>query len=354
MPTRFVSILAVILFSVAGSLPVRAHAPLSPAAQVVGNGHPETCTQENLFAALDLGGAITFNCGAAPTAIFFNTAKTISTSASLYGADRITLSGNNVTRLFVVNGGISLTLSHIALSNASSAGDGGAIINNSGATLIIDHATFRHNVTDSVSSGGAIVNLGSLSISDSTFDSNQAGNGGAVYPRFSASRTTIANSLFIHNSTLNTTDGWGGAMLIWDGAPVTVQGSQFISNSARWGGVFYVFANSSLTLTSSLLSYNLADSGSTSDDGGGGAIYSNARLVLRDTHIEDNLTVVPPGFGFFGKRAGGAILNDSAGVVQMSGGALSRNRALHGGALYSLGNGSIISATLADNLAGRG
>jgi hypothetical protein len=354
MRQRLALILTAILFIAAAGVPVEARAPLNPDAQVVGDGHPETCTPEALFAALDLGGSITFNCGAAPTAIVFNTAKTITTTASLNGGDLITLSGSNVTRLFYVTGGNSLTLRHIAVTNASIAADGGAIVNDSGATLVIDHATFRHNVTDADHSGGAILNLGTLTISDSTFDNNQAGNGGALFPRFSASKTTIANSLFLHNLTLNTANGWGGAMLIWDGAPVSVQGSQFISNTAHWGGALYVFPNSSLTLTDSLLSNNLADSATTSADSGGGAIYNNARLVLIGTRIDDNLTVVPAGFGFSGIRAGGGIWNSSLGAVQMSGGALSGNRALYGGALYSIGNSSINSATLADNLAGRG
>jgi hypothetical protein len=364
MHQRLASLVAAILILAAAGLPVEARAPArpvsTPSANVVGDGHPGTCTAAALFAALDLGGAITFNCGAAPLAILFSTAKTVTTTASLNGGDLITLSGNNVTRLFFVSSGRSLTLSHITLSNAKFVGDGGAIFNDTGASLIVDHTTFLNNKTDPAYSGGAILNLGTLTISDSTFDSNQAGNGGALFPRFTASSTAIANSLFIHNSTLNTTNGWGGALLVWDGAPVTVNSTTFISNTARWGGALYLFHGGStappttVTLTNSLLTNNLADGGSTTVDGGGGAIYNNARLVLMGTSLENNLTVVPPGTGFTGIRAGGAIWNSSQGVVQMTGGELRGNRALQGGALYGFGNGSITSATLADNLAGRG
>jgi hypothetical protein len=362
MNQRLALFVAPALFIAAG-LPAEARGPArllsAPSAHVVGNGDPASCTQAALFAALDLGGAITFNCGAASKSILFDTARAITATASLNGGDLITLSGNNMTRLFDVPAGFSLTLSHITLSNAKIADDGGAIVNALGAVLVVDHATFHANKTDINHSGGAILNLGTLTISNSTFDSNQGGNGGAIYPRYAGSNTTIANSLFIHNSTIHSSLGWGGAILVWDGAPVSVQNSQFISNTARWGGALYVLHSADpsvstwLTLTNSSLANNLADGG-PSADGGGGAIYNNDRLVLAGTNIENNLTVVPSGFAFIGIRAGGGIWNSSLGSMQMSGGSLSGNRALYGGALYSLGNVTITSATLAENLAGSG
>ena len=75
MPRRFLS-LVTSLAILAASLPATAQSPLGPSAHVVGHGHPADCTQAALFAALDLGGAISFNCGAAPTDILFNTART--------------------------------------------------------------------------------------------------------------------------------------------------------------------------------------------------------------------------------------------------------------------------------------
>jgi hypothetical protein len=300
---RLISFLAALLI-LAASLPAAAQDPRQPSAHVVGTGSAGSCTQAALFTALDLGGTITFNCGAAPVAILFNTTRAITATASLDGGGLITLSGQNLYRLFDVASGFSLTLRRLTVSNGYAAGDGGAIVNENGATLIIDQATFRDNQTDSAYSGGAIVNLGTLTISNSTFDHNRAGNGGALFPRFAASNTAITNTVFTHNFTLNTINGWGGAILAWDSATVTVQSSQFISNSARsggailvfdralvsaqasqfisntatWGGAVYVYPSSFLTLpailtlTNSLLSYNLADSGSPTVDAGGGAI----------------------------------------------------------------------------------
>ena len=298
------------------------------------------------------GGTVSFNCGASPVIIIVTGVKTISNDTTIDGGGLVALSGGNVTRVLDVNAGVTLTLNNLTVQNAfSNLGDGGAVHNL--GTLNITNCKFLNNKTSSAWSGGAILSLGPLNIANSEFAFNEGGNGGALYPRFSAAITTITGSSFHDNSTSNTTDGWGGAMLIWDGAPVTVRSSQFIHNTARWGGAFYVFPNSSLTLTGSLLANNVADGG-PSEDGGGGAIYNTAHLVLDATTVENNDVVVPPGFGFPGIRAGGALWNGTSGSIRMSGGALSNNRALHGGALYSLGNAVLTMTTLADNLAGRG
>src|SRR5258708_2610991 len=112
------SLTAAFVLIAAAGLPIQAQAALIPSAHVVGNGHPETCTAAALFGAIDLGGAVTFNCGAAPLDIIFSAPKTTTNTASLTGGDRIPLSGNNPPRLFVVTGGNSLSLGHIVLSNA--------------------------------------------------------------------------------------------------------------------------------------------------------------------------------------------------------------------------------------------
>src|SRR5258707_8765248 len=106
MRRSLASFAAAVLLLIATGQPVEARSPARPAnapsAHTVGNGHPETCTDTALFAALDLGGSINFNCGALPKSILFGTSKTITTTADLNGGDLITLSRNNSTRLFFV------------------------------------------------------------------------------------------------------------------------------------------------------------------------------------------------------------------------------------------------------------
>src|SRR5438874_3482671 len=213
-------------------------------------------TQSELAAALAAGGPISFNCGPGPHSILFNTPLLVTTTASIDGGDQITASGQNTTTLFLIQPGAALTLTHLTVTKGYANNDGGAIRVSSGASLVIDSSTFSDNHTADSWSGGAILSRGTLIISNSTFDHNSAGNGGALNPRDGSSSTEIRNTLFQNNYTTNATNGWGGAMLIWVGAVVTVEANtRFISNTANSGdissstinrgGAVYVTSNSS-------------------------------------------------------------------------------------------------------------
>jgi len=78
---------------------------------------------------------------------------------------------------------------------SNNAGSGGAITNDTGGNLTIDSSTFVSNTTNGT--GGAICNTGStagLTITNSTFSSNSAAAGGAIYNQ---------NTLAVRNSTFN-------------------------------------------------------------------------------------------------------------------------------------------------------
>src|SRR5438552_4028338 len=203
------------------------------------------------------GGTLSFNVGFATIVLTQGVLASITTNCTIDGGDAVTVSGNDASRVFIVNAGATLTLNNITISHGNNAsGDGGGIRND--GTLNINHCKFLANKTVSSWSGGAILSFGPLNITNSEFASNQAGNAGAIYPRFSGAITNITASNFHDNITTNQTSGWGGAMLLWDGAPVTIDHSGFSNNAALQGGALYVFANSSLTMRDSTLSGNAA------------------------------------------------------------------------------------------------
>ena len=205
---------------------------------VVGSGTSASCTSQALATALSGGGEITFDCGGAATILLTN-ANVITTTATLNGGGLITLSGGNSTRLFVISNATQLTLHDITLSNGFANADGGAIFVSGGGTLWVEGSTFTGNATFNDASGGAIINYGTVSVTNSSFIDNSGGNGGAIYPRWGGSRTLIQNSIFRNNRAVNINSGWGGALLIWDGAQVEILNSQFIANTARSGGAIY-------------------------------------------------------------------------------------------------------------------
>lgn len=155
------------------------------------------------------------------------------------GADKLTISGNNASRIFSITGNV--ILNDLKLANGSNAEDGGAI-STFGNTLQINRCAFYNNTA---SEGGAISSVGAeLIVNQSTFFGNQTTNGGGAIILFAvegSSTTSITNSTFNQNTASR-----GGAIYkgipIFGGDPlelyltsVTISGNTATANG---GGIF--------------------------------------------------------------------------------------------------------------------
>ena len=157
----------------------------------------------------------------------FSTQKTITlTSGEIFiedngsliingpGADILTISGGNTSGVFV--SASNLILNDVKISNGFISGESGAGISALNGSLEINRCAFYNNIADG---GGAISSFArNLEINRSTFSGNQAqngGNGGAIMLGFfeGSSTTAITNSTFNGN-----TAGRGGA--IYKGFPI--------------------------------------------------------------------------------------------------------------------------------------
>ena len=118
----------------------------------------------------------------------------------------LTIDGNGQTinghqqQVFYIKNGASMILKNITITNATSS-DGGAIHNILG-TLTVSNSTFNNN--QATDEGGAIHNyVGTLTVSNSTFNNNQATkDGGAIYDNSERILTNIASSNFTNNTAL--------------------------------------------------------------------------------------------------------------------------------------------------------
>jgi predicted outer membrane repeat protein len=324
--------------------------------KVVGDGTTGSCTEAALDAVLSGSGTITFNCGTAQ--IDLSSTKTIQAHTTIDGGGMLTLSGQNARRLFVVNGGASLTLRNIVLTNGSSSGDGGAIYNDLGGALILENSTIRNSKAGA--SGGAIVSYGALTIAGSRLENNEALNGGALYPRWSGAQTTIVGSVLFNNRATDTTDGWGGAILAWDGAAVTIEGSDISSNSARNGGGIYNFDNSILTLQSNTLLQNNVATLS------GGGVFNAGTATLSNVTLNGNSASIGGGLASVGTAtlsnvtlngnsasSGGGLIN--GGSATLNNITLNGNSATNsGGGLYNNSTTALSNVTLSGNTAANG
>lgn len=124
---------------------------------VIGSGTPASCQTEqarnNFRIAVEAGGTITFNCGAAPVVIEVDTNLT-SQTAVVDGGGKITLDGRDAIQHFYVTGSGNLTLNGVTLF------DGGG--STGGAIFVDTQATVTFNNGYIVSSGSSATNGGSI------------------------------------------------------------------------------------------------------------------------------------------------------------------------------------------------
>ena len=135
------------------------------------------------------------------------------------GADRLTVSGNNASRVFDVSNSATVTITDLTVANGATFGGlgGGGIFNEAGATLTLTDTSLNNNTTTAASNtvdvfGGGLLNEGTAIVVSSTFSGNQALGGGG--------------GSFFGGSVGGGIDNFGGATL-------TVTGSTFAKQPGR-------------------------------------------------------------------------------------------------------------------------
>jgi CSLREA domain-containing protein len=201
------------------------------------------------------------------------------------GADKLTISGNNVSRVFRIGSGVTATLDGLTISggNALSAPvvSGGGGIYNGGGTLMLTSSSVSGNTA---SFGGGILNeSGTLVVTSSTVSGNSGSLGGGLRsvtnPNIGGfGRVTIINSTFSGNSA--DTDGGG----IYNSNLLTITNSTFTGNRAdsdgsgggTGGGID---GGGPDTLNNTIVAGNFRGTGSTPDDISGTIDVRNNNLI---------------------------------------------------------------------------
>jgi hypothetical protein len=302
-------------------------AAAAPAAGVVGDGTPASCTAANLSSALAGGGLVTFDCGSDPLTITVLSLQTIAQPTTIDGGHLITLYGAWATRLFEVNNGASLTLESLILSHGDSeASDGGAISNH--GTLNLYNSTIRYSFTDNNHSGGAIFSDGPVNIVNSDLTKNVAGSAGALFANFGQAEVHITNSRFIDNYASNLTTGYGGAIWVGEQAQLTFSTGEISENEGRFGGGLYQSPGSVVTLLGGAGPDQLNIEGNHAGHSGGGVYNDGGQLSLLGARVLHNTVVdVTPNLGY-----GGGVA--SYGPLTITNGYFLENAGRIGGGLY--------------------
>src|SRR5262245_12432318 len=177
------------------------------------------------------------------------------------GQNRLTLSGNNASRVFHVSGSTTdVAIKDVTIANGRATGTtvdspfgpvtlGGGILNH-GGHLTLAHVTLSNNqAVGDFAGGGAIANIlgATLTVGHSAFTDNRAaatvfGNGGGITNQ-GGSTLTVAHSTFTGNQATASQGGAAaplglgeaGAIASGGGSMATISHSRFEGNLARGG-----------------------------------------------------------------------------------------------------------------------
>ena len=294
----------------------------------VGNGATASCTEAAFNSALATAKEIQFDCGTLPVTITLSTAKSIATSLTINGGNKVTLDANNVDRHFAVQSGAALTLTQITLENGQSS-CGGAINLAGTAHLTLNETRLIDNHSSAQGGAVCVVNAtGVASIANTLFMSNTAGSFGGAIGNYGS--TSISNSRFTGNSSGINGGGIDTTVLL------TLNNTTFISNTTgvRGGGVNNYVGTMSIS--------NSTFSGNTSGGYGGGLSNDAGSTTIVGSTFNDNSA--PSGGGL-----------ENSGTLNLTNSTVTRNRASagNGGGLYWVTPGSIglLNTTLNNNKA---
>ncbi|MEE9335902.1 MAG: Ig-like domain-containing protein [Granulosicoccaceae bacterium] len=227
-----------------------------------------------------------------------------------------------------IQGGDTTLHNVVLVDNESTGSNGGGIFVNDGNLAISDSTFSRNNA--SIGDGGAIYmqGTGTLDVSDSELYDNHAvgtggtggGNGGAIalYGGVSASLTSnyihdnttwrdgggllsnTTGSLSITSTTFesnNASSYGGGAYIVGD---VTITGSTFSANSAKFGGGGLTLLSGETTVNHSTFTLSVVTAGGSAVGNAGEAIHvadAAAELTISSTILANNANILRPDVG---------------------------------------------------------
>lgn len=258
------------------------------------------------------------------------------------GADRVTVSGNNASRVFEVDAGFNVSINGLTISHGYASGHGGGI-ENDGSNLTLSGDQLTQNVvfetnspTNVTAHGGGLSSAsGNLTITDCQITNNQAlgasnptelgeGLGGGIAYHL--------GSLTITNSTISGNLAQGGA-----GSMVGV---------AAGGGIVTFGDSGMLVLNNSTISSNRAVAGNNAPDslGEGGGLAAESPVSISQCTFSGNAAVGGNGgVGLqVGQAEGAAVfeigpVEGEAGAVTISQSTFDHNQAIAGNGGTSIG-----------------
>ncbi|MEW5870606.1 MAG: PKD domain-containing protein [Chloroflexota bacterium] len=289
----------------------------------------DDCSLRDAIDVANPGDTINF---AGDYTITLDSTLVVSTSLSIAGGGQaVTVSGNDTVRVFNIYTDTLVTIDNLTIAHGKTTSPdfygypvGAGMKIEPGAVVTLTHSAVIGNTASYLydddgwqmylGMGGGIFNQGTLSVTDTSFADNAAGD--------------IAEF----------GDGYGGA--IFNGGALTVDSSTFTGNEAAMGGAINSMG-ATLTVQNSLFTDNSAPCG-------GGAIDSSGDATVSDSTITGNFA---PGSWCEGDAAG---IGNRFGTMTVIRSTISGNvsDSHYGGLSNYDGTMTVIDSAIYDNVAG--
>jgi hypothetical protein len=204
------------------------------------------------------------------------------------GAEWLTVSGNNASRVFHVDPGTAVTVSGQTITGGGVADHGGGILNE--GKLSVSNVALYGN---SAAEGGGIYNSGTLEVTNSTLTGNSASDSGGIcnVGTMEVTNSTVSGNsaewncggignvgtMEVTGSTISgNSTNWAGG--IGNQGMLVVTNSTISGNTAFWGGgVVNDYFYGTMEVTNSIVAGNtLTDGVTPSDLTGGGDIVASS------------------------------------------------------------------------------
>jgi hypothetical protein len=216
--------------------------------------------------ATGVSGVISLTSGA----LLLNKALTINGP----GADVLAIDGNMASRVFEILSGKMVAISGFTIRNGQGGTTGGGVDNQNNVPLTISNCVISGN---SAGLGGGIFNSGPLTVTTTTITGNLASSGGATYNDGSGN-LTVNDSMF----TDNTGNGSGGA--IFNIGTYLVSNTTISGNSSSEGGAALNIG--ALTILNSTISNNMGNQGAAVYSSGSATLTITNSTVSGNTASE--------------------------------------------------------------------
>ncbi|THH39504.1 choice-of-anchor Q domain-containing protein [Neolewinella litorea] len=252
---------------------------------------------------------------------------------------------NNLGTL-TLKGGVTVRRNQAAGNDPDQGG--GGLYNNGGGAIVLMAGTriLGNEATGTAGSGGGILNNvgATLTITDCRIEGNVANRAGGGIEDISGSGSafTITNS-HVDGNTVNTSPGNGGGIHIGGDGNLTVTGGTVNNNKAgaEGGGIWNNLGT--LALVGTEIMGNQA-MGEDADQGGGG-LYNNGGGTISLTggvRVVQNTATGTAG-------SGGGIFNNVGGVLSITGARIESNEANRAGGGIEDASGSGSAVTISDS-----